>query len=101
MAGPDSLRGVQRVRGICEVLRMIGDRAQGDTTNDKEIRDLVAEAETYAGRMSLKLREYNTKYDEGWYAKNDRYIQEHGSEFRRAKGYKIGQFDASLPPTVW
>jgi len=51
--------------------------------------------------MSLKLREYNTKYDEGWYAKNDRYIQEHGSEFRRAKGYKIGQFDASLPPTVW
>jgi len=36
MAGPDSLRGVQRVRGICEVLRMIGDRAQGDTLTTKK-----------------------------------------------------------------
>jgi len=75
MPGEESLRGMARSRGICEVLRMINDRAQGDSKNDKEIRDLVAEAENYAGRMSLKLRKFNEKYDEGWYIKNEEYIK--------------------------
>jgi hypothetical protein len=88
-----SLRGMSRKRGICEVLRLINDRAQGDSEKDREIRDLIAEASNYATRMSLKLREYNTEYDKEWYKRNEEYIENHPNDRRREMNYKVGSFN--------
>jgi len=51
---------------ICEVLRQINDRLQGDSFSD--IRDMLALAEQMAKQIVIRLREYNEKDDpEKWY----------------------------------
>lgn len=46
---------------ICEVLRQINDRLQGESFTD--IRDMLALAEQMAKKIVSKLREYNEKED--------------------------------------
>lgn len=44
---------------ICEVLRQINDRIQGDSFSD--IRDMLSLCEIMAKKMTAKLREYNER----------------------------------------
>jgi len=95
------LRGANRTRSVCEVLRLINDKAQGDTERDKEIRNLVAEATDYTKRMAKKLWEYHheygvERYDKDWYEKN-KYLtkkdQQLEAQRRSDPTYKIGEFE--------
>lgn len=47
---------------ICEVLRHIYKLTVG-APNEREIKDLVAEATIYAKKMDTKLRQYKGDYD--------------------------------------
>jgi len=96
---PD-LRGSNRTRSVCEVLRLINDQAQGDTEVDEEIRNLVAEAMNYTKRMARKLWEYHDKYgieryDTGWYETNA-YLSQKDKELEEQRrsdpSYKVGEF---------
>jgi len=53
---------------VCEVLRQINDRLQGEEHAD--IRDMLALAEQMAKKMSAKLREYVEDYDSDWWKEN-------------------------------
>jgi len=56
---------------ICEVLRQINDRVQGDAFSD--VRDMIALAEQMAKKIVSKLREYNEKDNpELWFDKETR-----------------------------
>ena len=95
------LRGANRTRSVCEVLRLINDKAQGDTEKDEEIRNLVAEATNYTKRMAKKLWEYHNeygveRYDKGWYEKNaylSKQDQQLEAQRRSDPEYKIGDFE--------
>jgi hypothetical protein len=58
---------------ICEVLRQINDRLQGDQY--AEIRDLLALSEHLAKRMSRKLLHYNRVEFKSFWDKNEEYYQ--------------------------
>lgn len=53
---------------ICEVLRCINDKLQGNEYSD--IRDMLALAERMAKRIIIKLQEYNKKEDPQWWIEN-------------------------------
>lgn len=68
-----SLRGAQKVRTICEVLREINDLHQKYTEHDDIVRKKLCEAEKMAKRMDAKLLSYNKKYSRTWWDKNPDY----------------------------
>lgn len=71
---------------ICEVLRQINDKVQGDGLED--VRDLLATAEFMAKRIVAKLREYNEQFDAEWWVNNPEYKE---TCIRELKTYKIGK----------
>ena len=84
-----SIRGVQKVRTICEVLREINDLHQEQTNHDKVIRNKLKEAEQMAKRMDKKLLSYNKKYSKDWWEKNPDY--EKDLKLRMNKNYCTGE----------
>jgi hypothetical protein len=53
---------------ICEVIRCINDRLQGESYNDT--RDMLALVEQMAKKMAKKLQEYNEKVDPNWWVEH-------------------------------
>jgi len=74
---------------ICEVLRRINDRNQGNSGKEVEIRKLIFQAVEMAKRMQYKLLEYKKDYDKDWWKKNPDY--EKDLKRRSENGYKWGK----------
>lgn len=86
-----SMKHACTARTVCEVLREINDLHQGPSKADKITRTLLCEAERMCKRMSLKLKEYNKKYDAGWWEANPDY--EKDLDKRLNKNYCTGDND--------
>lgn len=76
---------------LCEVIRIINDRFQGN--DDGDIRDLLCLGLYMAKRMARKLREYNEQWDADWIWANPGY-----NELLkvREKEYKFGSKEQAL-----
>lgn len=69
-----SMRDINNTRlTICEVLRCINDRLQGEKYVDE--RDMLALAEQMAKRMINKLVEYNQMHQKDFWDKNPQYLE--------------------------
>jgi len=73
---------------ICEVLRHINDRVQGEEHSD--VRDMLALAEQMAKRMSKKLLEYNHELDDSWWKENADFDR---TMIRMMKTHLVGDAD--------
>lgn len=91
------IRGAQKVRTLCEVLREINDMYQTISEYDKIIRQKLCEAEQMAKRMDKKLLSYNKKYSKTWWKKNPDYEQD--LKKRLNKTYCTGEINASNSST--
>ena len=74
---------------ICEVLRRINDKNQGDSKQAVKVRKLVLQAVTMAKKMQNKLLEYKKDYDKDWWKANPNY--EKDLKRRSENGYKWGK----------
>jgi len=70
---------------ICEVLRQINDRLQGDQYND--VRDMLALAEQMAKKIVERLRNYSIKDDPESWAKH---LEDKERIDRELSSYLIG-----------
>ena len=86
-----SIRGAQKVRTICEVLREINDMHQTNSKHDIIVRQKLCEAEKMAKRMDAKLLSYNKKYSKTWWEKNPDY--EKDLKIRMNKTYCTGEIN--------
>jgi hypothetical protein len=87
-----SMRDHNHMLTICEVLRCINDRMQGNDPNSAAIRDMLTLAERMGKSMMDKLHSYSELADPEWWEKNPEY----GKELRRtATEYRIGDADAA------
>lgn len=84
-----SMRDASNARTICEVLRMANDLNQGDSKREKMTRKLLAEAETMAKKMSLKLLEYNQEVFKDYWQENP--DKESDLKIRMSKHYLTGE----------
>ncbi len=97
------LRGSNRTRSVCEVLRLINDAVQDNTEKDQKVRELVAEAMNYTKRMAKKLWEYHNeygidRYDKGWFDTNAYMTEKEAEEMEKRRqdpNYKIGTFESN------
>jgi hypothetical protein len=78
---------------LCEVIRTVNDRFQGDDETSGEIRDLLCLGLFMAKRMAKKLREYNEKWDADWVWSNPRYWD---IIIRKENTYKVGSKEQAL-----
>ena len=83
-----SMRDSNNRLTICEVIRQINDRLQGDSFQD--IRDMLALAESMGKKMAKKLQEYNEKIDPMFWIENDTARQEFNREIEQ---YLVGDPD--------
>lgn len=74
---------------ICEVLRLINDRLQGEEYS--EIRDMLALSERMAKRIVKKLNEYNRKFEADSWGDSRRFEEVN----RELASYKIGNDEAA------
>ncbi len=61
-----SMNNVSVYRSPCEILRKINDKFQGDSKEDVEVRQLLAECEEMSKQMSIEVHKFNPDYFKSW-----------------------------------
>lgn len=89
-----TMRGSNKERTICEVLREINDLCQADIEENQIIRSKLYEAERMAKKMAKKLLEYNQEIFKDWWDNNPDVKQK--LEKRLNENYITGDKDAPL-----
>ena len=82
-----SMNNANYLRSPCEVIREINDLFQGDSVQDKLIRELCAEAENMTKRIAIELSIYDKEYHKGWWDGVSDYAER--MEHRKDSKYKF------------
>jgi hypothetical protein len=80
------MRTAHTERTPCEVIRKINDHFQGNSTLDKEVRLLCAEAEKGTKRIAQELNKYKKNAWAGWWKENKEFKKDVDNRLR--DGYK-------------